>query len=52
MIDMCKEDPVVFIETVCGIKMMEYQKVLARETFKTLKRPDKYEKIFGELEEA
>ena len=41
LIEMCKEDPVVFIETVCGVELLECQKVLVRETFKALKRPDK-----------
>ena len=38
LLDSCKEDPVVFIETVCGIDLMEYQKKFIREVFKNLKK--------------
>ena len=41
LIDNCKEDPVVFIETVCGIELLEYQKFIVRETFKALEKPDR-----------
>lgn len=41
LLDSCKEDPVVFIETVCGIDLMEYQKTLIREVFKNLKKQDR-----------
>ena len=40
LLDTCKEDPVVFIETVCGIDLMEYQKTIIREVFKNLKKQD------------
>ena len=43
LIDTCKEDPVVFIETVCGVELLEYQKVIVRETFKRLRKSDKSE---------
>ena len=43
LLDICKEDPVVFIETVCGVELLEYQKVVLRETFKNLKKPDRSE---------
>lgn len=35
-VELCKEDPAVFIERVVGINLKEYQKVYIRETFKKL----------------
>lgn len=35
-VELCKEDPVIFVERVVGIKLKEYQKVYIRETFKRL----------------
>lgn len=43
LLDICKEDPVVFIETICGVELLEYQKIILRETFKNLKKPDRSE---------
>ena len=33
-VELCKEDPAVFVEQVLGINLKEYQKVYIRETFK------------------
>ena len=41
LLDICKEDPVVFIETVCGVELLEYQKIVLRETFKNLNKSDR-----------
>lgn len=35
-IELCKEDPVLFIEKFLNITMLEYQKVYVREVFKKL----------------
>lgn len=51
LIDICKEDPVIFIETVLGLKLLEYQKVYVRETFKALNKQNKFDwkhQYFGE----
>ena len=45
LIEMCKEDPVVFIETVCGVELLEYQKVFMRETFKALRKQDRLDML-------
>ena len=45
LIEMCKEDPVVFIETVCGMELLECQKIIVRETFKTLKKQDRLDML-------
>ena len=45
LIEMCKEDPVIFIETVCGMELLEYQKIIVRETFKTLKKQDRLDML-------
>ena len=45
LIEMCKEDPVVFIETVCGMELLEYQKVFMRETFKALRKQDRLDML-------
>ena len=41
LIEICKEDPVIFLETVLGMELLEWQKVYVRETFKALKKQDK-----------
>lgn len=40
LIETCKEDPVIFLETVLGHKLFNYQKVYVREVFKALKKQD------------
>lgn len=40
LIETCKEDPVIFIETVLGHELFTYQKVYVREVFKALKKQD------------
>lgn len=40
LIETCKEDPVIFIETILGHKLFTYQKVYVREVFKALKKQD------------
>lgn len=35
-VELCKEDPAVFVERVVVVKLKEYQKVYIRETFKRL----------------
>ena len=43
LIETCKEDPVIFIETVLGHELFDYQKVYIREVFKAcrkLEEPD------------
>lgn len=45
LIEMCKEDPVVFIETVCGMELMEYQKIIVRGTFKALRKQDRLDML-------
>lgn len=45
LVEMCKEDPVVFIETVCGVELLEYQKVFMRETFKALRKQDRLDML-------
>ena len=45
LIEMCKEDPEVFIETVCGVELLEYQKVFMRETFKALRKQDRLDML-------
>ena len=45
LIEMCKEDPVVFIETVCCVELLEYQKVFMRETFKALRKQDRLDML-------
>ena len=42
-IELCKDDPATFIETVLGIELLEYQKVYVRETFEVLKKQDKFD---------
>lgn len=51
LIELCKDDPATFIETVLGIELLEYQKVYVRETFEALKKQDKFDwraHYFGE----
>ena len=45
LIDICKEDPVVFIETVCGMELLEYQKIIVRGTFKALRKQDRLDML-------
>lgn len=45
LIEMCKEDPVVFIETVCGMELLEYQKIIVRGTFKALRKQDRLDML-------
>lgn len=40
MIETCKEDPVIFIETILGHELFTYQKVYVREVFKALKKQE------------
>ena len=43
LIETCKEDPVIFIETILGHELFTYQKVYVREVFKAcrkLEEPD------------
>ena len=37
LIEACKEDPVIFLETILKTELLEYQKVYVREVFKALK---------------
>lgn len=50
MIETCKEDPVIFIETILGHKLFTYQKVYVREVFKALKKQDKPVEILGKID--
>ena len=43
LIELCKDDPAMFIETVLDIKLLEYQKIYVRETFKAIKKQDKFD---------
>lgn len=45
LIDICKEDPVVFIETVCGMELLECQKIIVRGTFKALRKQDRLDML-------
>ena len=38
LIETCKEDPVIFIETVLGHELFNYQKVYVREVFKSCRK--------------
>ena len=40
LIETCKEDPVIFIETVLEHKLFDYQKVYIREMFKACIKPE------------
>ena len=42
---MCKEDPVVFIETVCGMELLEYQKIIVRGAFTALRKQDRLDML-------
>ena len=37
-VELCKEDPVIFVERVVGVELKDYQKVYIRETFKRLQK--------------
>lgn len=41
LIELCKEDPVIFIETVCNIKLFEYQKKFIHKILNEYKNRDK-----------
>ena len=40
LIETCKDDPVIFIETVLEHKLFDYQKVYIREIFKACGKPE------------
>ena len=51
LIDICKEDPVIFLEYVLDIKLLDYQKLYVREVFKACRKQDKQDfrmQILGE----
>lgn len=51
LIDICKEDPVIFFETVLKLKLLESQKVYIREIFKSLNKQNNLDfgqQYFGE----
>ena len=43
LIKTCKEDPVIFIETVLERKLFDYQKVYIREMFKACIKPESHD---------
>ena len=38
LIEICKEDPIIFIEKVCGILLLEYQKEYIRRVFREIRK--------------